>query len=80
MRTDRQPDMAKLIVAFAIFGTRLRKELACIIFMVCNGMSGSSSAVDLAVLACRERQSDENCQLEQSVSWPTFYSAFPEYY
>ena len=62
MRTDRQPDVAKLIDTFAILGTRLKKELACIIFMVCNGTSVSPSAVHLAILASRELESDENCQ------------------
>jgi predicted nucleotidyltransferase len=57
MRTDRQSDMAKLIVTFAILRTRLKKELAYIDFsgyVAFNGMSESSREVDLAVLAYRE--------------------------
>ena len=53
-RADRQTDMTKLIVSFAILGTRLKKDLACIVCMICNGTSESSSAVDLAVLAYRD--------------------------
>ena len=57
MRTDRQPDMAKLIVAFRNFVKTLNKELACIVcsgYVAFNGMSETSRAVQLAVLAYRE--------------------------
>jgi hypothetical protein len=54
VRTDRQAEMAKLRVASRNFANAPKNELSCIVFSVYvafDGMSESSSEVDLAVLA-----------------------------